>query len=75
MTTLANNESANFKGGEYVFKTTGALDLQMQINDEGFDTVTDGSFSAVTDGAITLPICLLKVINASSNTITIKQSR
>ena len=75
MSKLANNDEKGFTAGFYVFKTTGALDLQWKIGDEDFSTITNGSYSAAADGTLDLPICLLKVINAGSETITIKRAR
>ena len=74
MTTLADTDIKNFGAGEYVFKTTGALDLQWQIGDEPFSTITNGSYSAAADGTLSLPICRLKVINGTTETITIKKT-
>ena len=77
MTTLKNNqETGIIKGGTYIFKTDGALDIQMQIDNEGFATVTDGVIAGVTTGAeIDLPVCTLKVANGSTNSLTFARVR
>ena len=75
MATLGNNDTQGFDAGIYIFKTTGALDLQWQLEAEGFSTVTNGSYSAAADGTLELPVCELKVINATTETITIKKAQ
>ena len=72
MTTLKDNEETEIRNGRYAFKTTGALDLQWSINNEPFSTVTDGSFSSASDGVIDLPWCMVKAVNATTETITLK---
>ena len=69
---LANNEEGKAEGGRYSFKVTGALDLQMQIATEGFTTLTDGGFTTAADGIIELPVCTLKAINATTESILLK---
>ena len=77
MTTLKNDQSADIiKGGTYIFKTDGALDIQMQIDSEGFATVPDGAIVGVTTGTeIDLPVCTLKVANGSTNSLTFARVR
>ena len=72
MSTLTNDRTQPIiKGGKYVFKTSGALDIQIQIGDEGFATIPDGVIAGVTTGqVIDLPICTLKVINGGANILT-----
>tara|TARA_R110002126_G_scaffold34517_3_gene106810 strand:+ start:2861 stop:3094 length:234 start_codon:yes stop_codon:yes gene_type:complete len=66
MKTLVNNDEEFFLSGEYGYKSTGSLDLQIKLADEGFDTLEDGVFIGVTAGLLTIPSCWLKVINGSS---------
>ena len=74
MATIANNETISIGPGVFAFQVTGALDLQMNISD-GFTTLSDGSFTGVSDGTIELPSCQLKAINATTETIILKQVR
>ena len=71
ITLTANNDAEILSGGDYSFKVDGALDLQWQFGTEGFSTIDDGSFSAAGTGVLSLPQCTLKVINASTNSITL----
>ena len=72
MATLANDRTQDIiKGGKYVFKTSGALDIQMQIDNEGFATIPDGVIAGATTGqVIDLPSCTLKVVNGSTFALT-----
>lgn len=67
MATLGNNEEMDIIEGLYAFKATGALDIQVQLYNEGFADVTDGSFAAAETGVIQLPRGQLKVVNAGAN--------
>ncbi len=72
MATLTNDRTQDIiKGGTYVFKTSGSLDIQIQIDTEGFATIPDGVISGATTGQVLeLPVCTLKVINAGTETLT-----
>ena len=74
MPKLTNNQTLSIIGGTYALKATGALDVQWQLADESFDTITNGSFSTAGDGIATLPICIIKCANAASNTLIIKKA-
>ena len=74
MTTLVNNQEVAIKQGMYAFSVTGALDLQWRPVST-FVTVKDGSFSGADNDIIELPATTLKVINGSSNTITLLKVR
>tara|TARA_R110000787_G_scaffold86785_1_gene184954 strand:+ start:30 stop:254 length:225 start_codon:yes stop_codon:yes gene_type:complete len=74
MPTLLNNETLPVIAGDYVVKTNGPLDVQYQIEDEGFSTITGASFSVATDVYIKLPICIVKCANAGANTLRIKKA-
>ena len=74
MTTLANNEEAAISQGVYAFEVTGALDLQMKLNST-FTTIKDASFSGADSDLIELPATVLKVINGSTFSITLKKVR
>lgn len=63
---LANNEETEVNAGLYIFKATGALDVQVQLDEEGFNNITDGSFTGVTTGTIRLS-GEIKVVNAGAN--------
>ena len=69
MDKLENNESIVVAKGKYAFKVTGALDLQWQVSDEGFNTLADGVISEATDFILSLPQCAIKVINAGANSL------
>jgi hypothetical protein len=69
---LANNATTRVSPGKYALRVSGALDLQWQLESEGFNTITDGSFSAASDVTVELPICEIKVINGGANTLDIK---
>ena len=73
MTTITNNEEVRIQSGRYAAKITGALDLQWDIGGTGFTTIDDGSFAAASSKIIELPMCYLKVINAGSNKIVLRQ--
>jgi len=70
MTTLVNNDEKAITQGRYAFEVTGALDLQQRLVST-FTTITDASFSTAQSGIIDLPSTTLKVINGSSNSITL----
>ena len=69
MDKLENNESIVVAKGKYAFKVSGALDLQWQVSDEGFNTLADGVISEATDFILSLPQCAIKVINAGANSL------
>jgi len=76
MTTLKND--APFEGlnnGTFVYKASGALDIQIQINDEGYDTVTDGVIGAAGTGIIKLPDCDIQITNAGAETLIISRTK
>ena len=76
MTILKNDEIKKDVGaGVYAFKATGALDVQFQLADEGFSTITDASFSGASDGVIELPSCQVKVINATTESFIFNKIR
>ena len=75
VTLTANNDTQLISGGDYSFKVDGALDLQWQLDTEGFTTIDDGSFSGAGTGVLSLPECTLKVINASTNEIVLSRVR
>ena len=70
MTTLVNNEEKAISQGTYAFSVTGALDLQWRPV-SSFITLSDGSFTAAGDGIILLPATTLKVINGTTESITL----
>ena len=70
---LANNQEATVTGGAYAFKVDGALDLQWNINGEGFTTIDDGGFTASGTGVVDLPACDIKSINATTFSITLSK--
>ena len=75
MTTLNTaTDTATVTGGDYTFKTTGALDIQIQIDAEGFSTIEGGSYSGVSDGVMTLPACQVKIINMGANSLVLARS-
>tara|TARA_R110000782_G_C14564832_1_gene386611 strand:- start:16 stop:240 length:225 start_codon:yes stop_codon:yes gene_type:complete len=73
MTKLINNETTSITAGDYVVKATGALNVQYQMDDEGFTTIAGASFTTAGEGLITLPICIVKCANAGSNILRIKK--
>ena len=73
MSKLTNNETLPVIAGDYVVKATGALDVQYQMDDEAFTTITGASFTTAGDGLITLPVCIVKCANAGANTLRIKK--
>jgi hypothetical protein len=73
MSKLLNNETLPVIAGDYVVKASGALDVQYQMDDEAFTTITGASFSTAGDGLVTLPICILKCANAGANTLRFKK--
>lgn len=75
MATLTNNQEREIQnGGTYVFKTSAALDIQMQIENEGFATIPDGVIAGATTGqVIDLPICKIKVVNAGAGILSISR--
>ena len=73
MSKLLNNETLPVIAGDYVVKASGALDVQFQIDDEAFDTITGASFATAGQGLITLPVCIVKCANAGANTLRIKK--
>ena len=72
MTTLANNDETAIGPGLYAFSVTGALELQWKPNGS-FVTLKGGTFTGADDDLIELPTTEVKVINASSNTITLRK--
>ena len=72
MATLTNNQQTRMGAGSYAYKVTGALELQIQLDGEGFSTITDGAFTAAGDGIVEFAPCDVKVINAGANTFTYK---
>ena len=73
MTTLLNDEEKTIDIGTYAYSVTGALDLQWRPV-SAFETITDGSFTVAGSGIIELPTTTLKVINGSSNSITLHKA-
>ena len=73
MAPLQNNETLVLKGGNYAVKASGALDLQWQLDAEGFVTIPDGSFAGETSVIVDLPQCTIKIINASTNTLLLRE--
>ena len=62
------------KGGDYIFKPSGALDVQVEIDGEGFDTIPDGSLTAADSGIVVrLSPCQLQITNAGAETLVIKR--
>ena len=74
MTTLINDTPMELNRGVFVFKSTGALDIQMQIGTEGFTTITDGVLAGAEDGTMTIPDCEIQITNAGSQTLTISRT-
>lgn len=74
MTTLVNNEEKAISQGVYAFSVTGALELQWRPVST-FITLKDGTFTGADDDLIELPATTLKVINAGSNSITLRKVR
>ena len=73
---LQNNEVIkNIGAGVYAFKASGALELQFQLADEGFDTVKGGLFAAADSDLIELPSCDLKMINGVGQTFIFNKVR
>ena len=72
MSELANNAELKISGGDYALKVGGAMDLQWQLEDEGFSTVTDGVFTVASDVIVELPACTVKIINAGANILYIR---
>ena len=72
MAPLQNNETLVVKGGNYAVKVSGPLELQWQLDDEGFATIPDGDFSAATSVIVDLPQCTIKSINAGANTLLLR---
>jgi len=70
MTTLVNNDEKSITQGTYAFDVDGALDLQWRPVST-FKTITDASFSTAQSGIIDLPSTTLKVVNGSTNSITL----
>jgi len=75
--TLKNNqEHKDFKGGVYIYKTSGALDIQQQLDKEGFATVTDGVIAGAESGIIELALDSdVKVANGGANTLILSHVR
>ena len=73
MSKLLNNETLPVIAGDYVVKASGALDVQYQMGDEAFTTITGASFSTAGEGLVTLPICILKCANAGANILRFKK--
>jgi hypothetical protein len=73
MSKLLNNETLPVIAGDYVVKASGALDIQFQMQDEAFTTITGASFSVAGDGVVELPICIIKCANAGANNLIIKK--
>ena len=73
MSKLTNNQTLSVIAGDYVVKATGALDVQYQMDDEAFTTITGASFTTAGEGLITLPVCIVKCANAGANTLRIKK--
>ncbi len=73
MSKLLNNETKGIIAGDYVLKASGALDVQYQMGDEAFTTITGASFATAGEGLVTLPICILKCANAGANTLRFKK--
>ena len=72
---LNNNEETSLFGGDYIIKTSGALDLQWDINNSGFSLFTGSAFDSAKDVILTLPPCKIKVVNAGGNTAVIVNIR
>jgi len=75
MATLINDTPIKIvKGGDYIFKPSGGLDVQIQLDSEGFDTIPSGSLTAADSGIIVrLSPCQLQITNAGSETLTIER--
>jgi len=74
MAILINDVPLRIVGGDYIFKPSGALDVQIQIDSEGFDTIPSGSLTAADSGiVVTLSPCELKITNAGSETLTFER--
>ena len=74
-TLTANSDQTKVSGGDYTFKVTGALDIQIQIEDEAFSTIESGSYSVASDGVMTLPECTVKIINMGANSLILANVR
>ncbi len=57
MSKLTNKKTKSNIDGDYVIKETGDLDVQYQMDDEAFTTITGASFTTAGEGLITLPVC------------------
>ena len=73
MSKLLNNGTLPVIAGDYVVKASGALDVQYQMDDEAFTTITGASFTTGGEGLITLPVCIVKCANAGANVLRIKK--
>jgi hypothetical protein len=76
MATLTEAGGAvRLDGGLYSYKTTGALDIQWQLNEEAFQTMKGGSYAGIDDDKMEVPPCRIKIINAGASTLEILRVR
>lgn len=63
------------KGGDYIFKPSGALDVQQELNGEGFDTLPNGSLTAADSGVVVRLAynSKLMITNAGAETLVISR--
>ena len=65
------------RAGNQVIKVvsgTGTATVQMQLDDEGFNNISDGFFDADTTVEITLPICDIQVLLTGTAKFYMKSS-
>jgi hypothetical protein len=66
----------DLQGGVYVYKTSGALEIQQELDNEGFATVTDGSIAGAESGLIELALnSRVRVFNGGASTLTLSLVR
>ena len=75
MTTLINDVPITIvKGGDYIFKPSGGLNVQIQLASEGFDTIPEGALTAADSGVVVrLSPCQLQISGAGSETMVIER--
>ena len=69
---FVNNDEQEVSAGFYAVKTTGALTIQWELNNEGFNTMTDGVISGESSQSLWLPKCNIKVIDATDKVLMLK---
>lgn len=75
-TTLVNNVPLlSLNRGTFIFKASGALDIQIQLGSEGYSTVTGGVIASVQSSEIELPDCDIQITNAGAETLILSRSR